>query len=373
MIFDFSSHELSDDEKSLLCKGLNFLNPPRRLDYAHHMLRFELLFRDINKNEIPNEDKEFIKTKLKDFAFTSFRSHNYNSETNLTKNERLALNSLSNNKNITIQKSDKVNSVVLLDKDEYLEGVSKILNNNAKFEMLQFDHDKELNYILNLEKKIINVLKDLNNKEEITEVNYNHLHPCGSRPGILCGMAKVHKPVTDRCPSLRPILSAINTPSYKLAKFLVPLLTPLTSNDFTIKDSFSFAEEVSSFDCAHYITSFDIESLFTNIPLKETINICIDTLFENNTKVNNLTKESFRSLLKLATLDSFFIFNGKYYKQKDGVAISSPLDPTLANVFLCHFEEQWMSDCPIDYKPISYRRYVDYTVLLCSSELHVTM
>ena len=54
------------------------------------------------------------------------------------------------------------------------------------------------------------------------------------------------------------ILSAINTPSYELAKFLVPLLTPLTSNDFTIKDSFSFAEEVPSFDCAHYMTNFYI-------------------------------------------------------------------------------------------------------------------
>ena len=103
-------------------------------------------------------------------------------------------------------------------------------------------------------------------------------------------MAKVHKPVITQCPSLRLILSAINTPSYKLAKFLVLLLTPLTSNDFTIKDSISFAEEVSSFDCAHYMTSFDIESLFTNIPLEETISICVDRTFENNTIVINLTK-----------------------------------------------------------------------------------
>ena len=92
---------------------------------------------------------------------------------------------------------------------------------------------------------------------------------------------KVHKHTinTPRC---------INTPSYKLAKFLVLLLT-VTSNNFTIKDLFSFAEEVSSFDCAYYMTSFDIESLFTNIPLEETINICVEKLFENNTKVNNLT------------------------------------------------------------------------------------
>ena len=182
-------------------------------------------------------------------------------------------------------------------------------------------------------------------------------------------MVKEHKP--DRCLSLRPILSAINTPSYKLVKFLVPLLTPLTSNDFTIKGSFLLAEEVPSFDCAYYMTSFGIESLFTNIELEESISICVDKLFENNTKVNNFTRESFRFLLELATLDYFLIFYGKYYKQKD-VAMGSPLGPTLANVFLYHFEEQWMSDCLIDYKPISYTRYIDDTFLLFSSELHVT-
>ena len=88
------------------------------------------------------------------------------------------------------------------------------------------------------------------------------------------------------------------------------------------------------------MTSFDIQSLYTNFPLEETINICVEKLFEKSTKVNSLTKESFWSLLELAILESFFIFEGKYYKQKDAVAIGSPIDPTLANIFLCHFEEQ---------------------------------
>ena len=109
-----------------------------------------------------------------------------------------------------------------------------------------------------------------------------------------------------------------------------------------------------SFDCAYHIPSFDIESLFTNIPLEETVNICVDKLFKNKAKLNNLTKDSFQSLLQLATLNSFFIFDRKYYKQKDGLAMGSPLGPALANVFLCHFEGQWISDCPIDYKPVSY-------------------
>ena len=98
----------------------------------------------------------------------------------------------------------------------------------------------------------------------------------------------------------------------------------------------------------------------------------LDKLLENNTKVNNLTKKSFGSLLELNSLHSFFIFDSKYYKQKDGVAMGSPLGPSLASVFLYHFKKQWMSDCLIDYKSISYRRYVDDTFLLVSSEFHVT-
>ena len=157
---------------------------------------------------------------------------------------------------------------------------------------------------------------------------------------VFYGLAKVLKPVTDRCTSFWPILLAISAPFYKLTEFLVPLLIPLTSNDYTIKDSFSFAEKVTFFDCAQCMINFEKESLFTNIPLEEPIKICVDKLFENKTKVNNLTEESFRSLMELATLDSFFIFEGKYYKQKYGVAMGSPLHSILANVFLCHFEEQ---------------------------------
>ena len=113
------------------------------------MLPFKLLFRNTDKIEMP---MKIMKSRLKDSGFTSLELYNYYSEINLTNNVQLALNNLSNNKNIVIQKSDKGNSVALLDKDKCLERMCKISNNNAKFELLQFDHDKELNFVLNLEK-----------------------------------------------------------------------------------------------------------------------------------------------------------------------------------------------------------------------------
>ena len=84
-------------------------------------------------------------------------------------------------------------------------------------------------------------------------------------------------------------------------------------------------------------------------------------------------KDSFRKLLELATLDSHFFFNGEIYKQIDGVAMGSPLGPTLANVFMCHMERKWLSLCPKDFKPVMYKRYVDDTFLLFNSNSHVNL
>ena len=67
-----------------------------------------------------------------------------------------------------------------------------------------------------MENRIINVLKKLKNKKIISENIYEDLYPVGSLPGILCGRAKIHKPIKDGVPSFRPILSAIGTPAYKL-------------------------------------------------------------------------------------------------------------------------------------------------------------
>ena len=126
-----------------------------------------------------------------------------------------------------------------------------------------------------MENRVTDVLKNLRDKKEISIEQYKDLSPSGARPGIMSGLAKDHKIVTDGLPSFRPILSVIGTPTYKLAKFLVPMLEPLTTNEYTIKDYFIFAEELQSFDSKLVMASFDIESFFTNIPLQETIDLCV--------------------------------------------------------------------------------------------------
>ena len=88
---------------------------------------------------------------------------------------------------------------------------------------------------------------------------------------------------------------------------------------------------------------------------------------ERNENSPKIPKDVFRNLLTVATKKSFFMFNNKFYKQIDGVAMGSPLGPALANIFICSFENKWLQDCPHSLKPVFYRRYVDDIFVLFSS------
>ena len=96
--------------------------------------------------------------------------------------------------------------------------------------------------------------------------------------------------------------------------------------------------------------SLDVDSLFTNIPLKETINICTNLLYKNVDVTEGINKSEFEKLLSLTTQESYFMFNNILYKQKDGVAMGSPLGPTIANVFLSFYEMKWLQHCPNEFK-----------------------
>ena len=104
------------------------------------------------------------------------------------------------------------------------------------------------------------------------------MYPPGSKPGILYGYGKIHRALEDGISTFHPILSAIGTSTYKWAKFCDKLLKPITTNEYTIKDSFSFAKEVEEFNPNFIIARFDVKSIFTNIPLTETLGLCVENL-----------------------------------------------------------------------------------------------
>ena len=200
----------------------------------------------------------------------------------------------------------------MLDKDYYINGINSILSNSDKFQALGTTDN--LSLIFKIEDKINRFLLKLKNSKLIDDGMYSVLHSTGSSFATLYGLPKIHKPGPV---SFRPILVAYRLPNYKLAKHLVPLLSHLTTNEYSVKNSFDYVDIVSQFNPQTYLVSYDVESLFTNIPTKETIDLILNSLFPNpNSFYSGLNRKDFKTLLELSVNDTHFIFNNQLYKTK---------------------------------------------------------
>ena len=135
------------------------------------------------------------------------------------------------------------------------------------------------------------------------------------------------------------------------------ILKPLSHSQYDVKDSFTFSSELLSVTSIPYMCSYDIVSLFTNIPINETIEISLDMLYKDTNLVHGLTRLQFKKLLIYCVKQNHFVFNGMYYDQVDGVAMGSPLGPILANIFISQLENKAINKFTGN-KPAIYKRYV---------------
>ena len=95
--------------------------------------------------------------------------------------------------------------------------------------------------------------------------------------------------------------------------FLFSVLSPLTTNEFTVKDSFAFAKEITKADSNYFMASLDVKSLFTNILLKERIENC----FLITLKLKILPRKMFVFYCQLQQKNCFLIFDNSFCRQID--------------------------------------------------------
>ena len=155
VIYDFSSHEPIFREKHLLSKGLRFAIPPRQIDYSGYLKEYELLYRSTTDLSMTSEDRERFKAKLKGIALPSYKLLNDTCkyENNLSSEYLSSLKSFMRNKNIVIRKAKKGNTVVIIDKEKYIQDVKNIISDSSKFIPLSISPEDYINYIINAEKK----------------------------------------------------------------------------------------------------------------------------------------------------------------------------------------------------------------------------
>ena len=153
------------------------------------------------------------------------------------------------------------------------------------------------------------------------------MYPPSSSPAWIYSTRKMHKvSSSDSFPKLRPIVLSIGTFNYIRARFFCNLLSPLVPHGYSCKDTLSFVSQIKNPNPSRtFLVSYDVTSLFTNIPLPETIDLTINLIFNYNRNLNIPKKE----LFIFTTSQTHFSFNGKIYNQIHGKVMSSPLAPVL--------------------------------------------
>ena len=181
--------------------------------------------------------------------------------------------------------------------------------------------------------------------------------------GYIYGNVKTHKNGNP----LRPIISQIPSPTYHLAKKLNSILTPYVPNKYSLQSSADFLRVLRESPNEGIIASLDVESLFTNVPVDETISLILDRVYrDDSTPTLDIPEHALRSLLELCTKKAPFITHrGEMYSQIDGVAMGSPLGVLFANFYMGIVEERVFSLLPA---PLSYGRYVDDTFVKVSDD-----
>ena len=358
-ILNISSYELSFFQKLVLCRGLKFATP-QRVSSIEVKASFEKAYWNLERHLSSENSKELATATLQSVALNYIQRRGPKPPKTLL----TAIEQLKRQSDIVITKPDKGSGIVVMDKAEYLRLLSDAsINNTNKFcavplerQKLKGRPPKYYHPLLQKEKTLQSTVRRILPKDIADSVC-----PAGSRLAHLYELPKTHKEKL----AMRPILSATNTYNYALAKWLDNKLKPLSLNQHTVTDIFDFASEVQDLriSAGNILVSYDVSSLFTNVPLDETIEILADKAFRDNwfnsTYDLNISKQDLVDPLGVATKSQLCQFNGALYEQTDGVAMGSPLGPLLANVFMSSLEEKLELEGKL---PPYYCRYVDDTL-----------
>ena len=390
--FNLSKLFLSQNSASLLAKGLKFIPSPKTIpitiikQISHRLTRSIKLkdhFRDTtnlydpkiklfeNKStwepklgQISNESREtihHIQKLTKTVIHEAQKSNNgelilLNHAANLTKQEKEAMANLKGNKDIVIKKADKNNAIVLMNRNDYMHEAERQLSNKKYYKKLE--HPIYPSVI----PKINAILTKMKDEKYITLKQFNYLRAdTNCSPRTIYFLPKVHKPRESwptQIPECRPIVSDVDSESYRVNGFLDHHINPLsTKHETYIKDTYDFLQKVRNkiINEEWLIVTGDVTSLYTNMNINRTI-ACVKQIFKKYPSQGRPDKYLLE-LLEIWLKNNDFEFKGEFYLQVLGMGVGKKYAPGLANIYLLNFDQKAMHGFRI--KPILFLRYLD--------------
>ena len=317
-VINMSSRQLIHIETDLLAKGLNFSITSKTLPNKDIIATLEDAVKDLEK-----EEADTIRAKV------SLRLLNSKPpKDNLSKDERKALKELQSDTSIVILPADKGRSTVIFNREDYLEKCMDHIN-NGPYQLLKKDPTTII------KAKTLKQLKVLKNNKFIDNKLYYYLKPTDSPAPRFYGQPKIHQPVVP----IRPIVSYSGSPLYNLNKYITNILkTYVKHENNNAKNSTTFSNYIQNvpIEDGEIMVSFDVTSVYTNIPIIDTLNIIKDYVHSDDqfARKTAIPQEKFLDLVNLVLTTTWYTFNSQFYEQADGVAMGGPASSTTAEIYM---------------------------------------
>lgn len=345
-IMNLSTKELTNDQTKLLSKGMNFSITPKEIPVKEIVSRVENTVKNLEKAESDNIRAKVSLTLQKAKAPIQ----------NLSKAERLSLKQLREDESIVILPADKGRASVILNKEDYVAKCNQHID-NGPYKYLKKDPTECI------KREARTKLQKLKEREIIDQSLYFKLKPTDSPAPRFYGLPKIHKPDIP----IRPIVSYVGTPLYKLSKYIASILQHYTkSGNNHSKNSKEFSEYIrqQTVDEDEIMVSFDVTSLYTNVPIKDTLLILKDLLNNDQDLKSrtNIPPEDVLEITEFLLTKTWFKFNNNFLSQTDGVAMGGPTSSVIAEIYMQAHESTALTTaaCP----PKVWERHVDDVFLI---------
>ena len=384
IVVNLSSTKLTLSQMYVLNKGLNFCvnetNKSKiirntRNEISHFIRNIQIKYMFIGKDKNIREpftgNKQWKPPKNKQHQaiialedilneeFSELVKHN-NIRNNISNTDRLALKSLRNNQNIIIKKADKGGCIVILNTDNYIDKIYTMLSDNitySKMDQIDLNQKKsEVDVIIN------NLFEDnfISKRQKKFLTNFSPKMP------VYYGLPKIHKKDIP----LRPIVSQIDSPSYKINKFLDYILTTAEKEiPYLLQDTTKFLQYINELDAFTQLKpilfTIDVTSLYTVLPhdmcIEYVTEMYIETLDKWNKYTHNIKPinvDSLVNIIRVILNQGFFKFDDKIFSQNYGITMGAPSSVKIANITLYKHLEKIQNNFS-GIKPYQCYRLID--------------